>query len=91
MSESVTIHGGEPQWSKTGPVAFIVHINRLPSVLASSPEKNGDEEAGGNEDDDDVALFADDTTISEIIDAKNHTSGDDIDNATRNMVSYEVY
>ena len=39
-----------------------------------------------DEDDDDVTIFMDDTTISEIIDIKNHIAGEAIGNAERNMM-----
>ena len=61
VSDRVAVNGGVPQ----GPVAFIVHINGLPSAL-KKPERTSDNEV--SDDDDDVTIFMDDTTISEIID-----------------------
>ena len=83
LSERDIIHGGVPQGSKIGPVAFIVHLNGLPSLLKQS-EVSG-EDFDGNDNDDDVSIFMDDTTISEIINIKDHKSGNVIGNATRNM------
>jgi hypothetical protein len=66
-----------------GPVAFIVHINGLPSALAKRERTFDNEVSEG--DDDDVTIFMDDTTISEIIDVKNQIPGNVIGNAERNM------
>ena len=30
------VNGGVPQWSKVGPIAFIIKINQLPSVTRDS-------------------------------------------------------
>ena len=81
VSDRVAVNGGVPQGSRLGPVAFIVHINSLPSAL-KKPDRTSDSEVS---DDDDVTIFMDDTTISEIIDVKNHISGNVIGNAERNM------
>jgi hypothetical protein len=66
-----------------GPVAFIVHINGLPSALAKR-ERTFDNEVS-EDDDDDVTIFMDDITISEIIDVKKRIPGNVIGNAERNM------
>jgi hypothetical protein len=66
-----------------GPVAFIVHINGLPSALAKRERTFDNDVSEG--DDDDVTIFMDDTTISEIIDVKNQIPGNVIGNAERNM------
>ncbi len=81
VSDRVAVNGGVPQGSRLGPVAFIVHINSLPSAL-KKPERTSDSEVS---DDDDVTIFMNDTTISEIIDVKNHIPGNVIGNAERNM------
>ena len=83
VSDRVAVNGGVPQGSRLGPVAFIVHINGLPSALAKRERTFDNEVSEG--DDDDVTIFMDDTTISEIIDVKNHIPGNVIGNAERNM------
>ena len=83
VSDRVAVNGGVPQGSRLGPVAFIVHINGLPSALAKRERIFDNEVSEG--DDDDVTIFMDDTTISEIIDVKNHIPGNVIGNAERNM------
>lgn len=85
VSDRLEVHGGVPQGSRIGPVAFIVHINGLPLVLKESERTYNDDVPKGNEDEDDVTIFMDDTTISEIIDIKNHIPGNTIGNAERNM------
>ncbi len=87
VSDRVAVNGSIPQGIRLGPVAFIVHINGLPSVL-KIPERTFDDSVsvgGDDDDDDDVTIFMDDTTISEIIDVKNHIPGNVIGNAERNM------
>ncbi len=83
VSDRVAVNEGVPQGSRLGSVAFIVHINGLPSTL-KKPERTTDNEVS-DDDDDDVTIFMDDTTISEIIDVKNHIPGNVIGNAERNM------
>ena len=66
-----------PQGSKIGPLAFIVHINDLPSVVQSSDDDNSDT----------VSMFMDDTTMSEVLNVSDHISGESIGNSQRNLES----
>ena len=88
ISDKRIVHGGVPQGSKIVPVVFIVHINDLPLVL-KQPEITYSEDMkkcdNDDDDDDDVTIFMDDTTISEIIEYKNHIAGEAIGNAERNI------
>ena len=71
------INGGVAQGSRAGPVAFIVHINKLPQAikvvlnLRLPCEKQNDEFFII---DDDRILFMDDSTTCEIIDVHSHIS-----------------
>ena len=47
LSASCVIKGGVPQGSRIGPIAFVVHMNRLNSILNDS-DKN-DHRSGTNE------------------------------------------
>jgi hypothetical protein len=62
----------------------------LPSALAKR-ERTFDNEVSEGDDDDDVTIFMDDTTISEIIDVKNHIPGNVIGNAERNMTEVKKF
>ena len=66
-----------PQGSKIGPLAFVIHINDLPSVIHSSE----------NNDDDSSSMFMDDTTLFEIMSVSEHISGSVIGNSQRNLDS----
>ena len=72
ISDKRMVHGGVPQGSKIGPVVFIVYINDLPLVLKQPEITYSDDMTKCDNDDDDVTIFMDDTTVSEIIDIKNH-------------------
>ena len=77
ISDKRIVHGG--------PVVFIVHINDLPLVLKQPETTYSDDMTKCDNDDDDVTIFMDDTTISEIIDIKNHITGEAIGNAEKNI------
>ena len=85
LSDGLAVHGGVPEGNRIGPVAFIVHINCLPLVLKQPEINHGDVSEVSDDSDDDVTIFMDDTTISEIIDIKNHIPGNAIGNTERNM------
>ena len=78
LSDSVKIKGGVPQGSKIGPLAFVIHINDLPSVIHSSEN---------NDNDDSSSMFMDDTTLFEIMSVSKHISGSVIGNSQRNLDS----
>ena len=73
---SVKIKGGVPQGSKIGPLAFVIHINDLPSVIHSSENNNNDDSS---------SMFMDDTTLFEIMSVSEHISGSVIGNPQRNL------
>ena len=86
ISDKRIVHGGVPQGSKIGPVVFTVHfINDLPLVLKQPEITYSDDMTKCDNDDDDVTIFMDDTTVSEIIDIKNHIAGEAIGNAEKNI------
>ena len=85
VSDKRMVHGGVPQGSKIGPVVFIVHINYLPLVLKQSEITYSDDMTKCDNDNDNVTIFMDDTTVSEIIDIKNHIAGEAIGNAEKNI------
>ena len=78
-SEYQYVNGGVPQGSKVGPIAFVIKINQLPSVirdemnlfLASSNE-------GHVVIEDETIMFMDDTTMFEVLDVTGHISGTEI-------------
>ena len=89
ISDRAVVGGGVPQGSRIGPVAFIVHINGLPMAIQetdTSSESNRPNEDKEETEEDDIALFMDDTTISEVIDTSKHTSGRAIGTAESNVM-----
>ena len=68
-SDFVNVTGGVPQGSKLGPIAFVIKINMLPSVIEQVVAQ------GVNDDvvvDEDTILFMHDTTSWEALDVHNH-------------------
>ena len=69
VSDFVNVIGGVPQGSKLGPIAFVIKINMLPSVIERVAAQ------GVNDDvvvDEDTILFMHDTTSWEALDVHNH-------------------
>ena len=72
------INGGVPQGSKVAPVAFVIHINKLPEAIKEVLNLQLPRERQ-NDDyviiDDDTILFMDDSTTYEVIDVHSHIPG----------------
>ena len=66
-SDFVNVTAGVLQGSKLGPIAFVIKINMLPSVIEQVAR-------GVNDDvvDEDTILFMHDTTSWEVLDVHNH-------------------
>ena len=79
-STSHVINGGVRQESRVGPIAFIIHINALHAVIKDS-ESNFTESSLGSDNDDDLTMFMDDTTLSEVLNVRDHVSGMQIGSA----------
>ena len=62
-----------------------MHTNNLPLVLKQPEVTYSDDMTKCDNDDDDVTIFMDDTTVSEIIDIKNHIAGEALGNAEKNI------
>ena len=68
-SDFVNVTGGIPQSSKLGPIAFVIKINMLPSVIEQVVAQ------GVNDDvvvDENTILFMHDTTSWKALDVRNH-------------------
>ena len=68
-SDVVNVTGGVPQSSKLGPIAFVIKINMLPSVIEQVVAQ------GVNDDvvvDENTILFMHDTTSWKALDVHNH-------------------
>jgi hypothetical protein len=68
------VNGGIPQGSKIGPLTFVIKINSL-------------EQACLENDSNMVVIYMDDTTLSEILDVSQHSSGDQISNMQEQLNS----
>ena len=81
------VKGGVPQGSKLGPIAFIVHINNLPSAV--KPKDLQPVLCNASNDqviiDEGTALFMNDTTLFEAIETNHHISGKQIGNSQSNI------
>ncbi len=64
-----------------GPLAFIIKINQLPTSIIPN---NQDQTCNAVEDQD-VAMFMDDTTLSEVINVSDHLGGISIGNTQMNV------
>ena len=80
-SDFENVTGGVPQGSKSGPIAFVVKFDMLPSVI----ERVAAQEVNDDVVDEDTILFMDDTTSSEALDVHNHISGTKIGNITKKI------
>ena len=81
-SERMITHGGIPQGSKLGLIAFIIKVNDLPAATNWDPN---DEQNLSNGCDGETVLFMDDTTLSEVCDVSNHISGTCLGNSETNV------
>ena len=84
-SDFENVTGGVPQGSKLGPIAFVIKINMLPSVI---------QQVVGNEDvivDGDTILFMGDTTSWEALDVHYHVSGMEIGNMLKKIESVKTF
>ena len=67
QSDCKRIKGGVPQGSMLSPIAFIIKINQLPTSIIP----NNQDQISNTVENQDVAMFMDDTTLSEVIDVSN--------------------
>ena len=67
-SDFVDVTGGVPQSSKLGPIAFIIKINMLPSVIEQVVAQGVKDDVV----DENTILFMHDTTIWKALDVHNH-------------------
>ena len=84
-SDFENVTGSVPQGSRLGPIAFVIKINMLPSVI---------EQVVGNEDvivGGDKILFMDDTTSWEALDVHYHVSGMEIGNMLKKIESVKTF
>ena len=81
QSDCKRIKGGVPQGSKLGPIAFIIKINQLPTFIIP----NHQDQICNAVEEQDVAMFMDDTTLSEVINVSDHLDGNSIGNTQMNV------
>ena len=87
-SDYAYINGGVPQGSKLGPIAFVIKIDKLPSVIkeeiqlmiSTNMETNVILEH-------DTLMFMDDTTLYEVLDVSHHISGKQLGGAESKVKS----
>ena len=77
-SEYQYVNGGVPQGSKVGPIAFIIQINQLPSVIRDEMNLILATNNEGHVVIEDETMFMDDTTMFEVLDVSGHISGTEI-------------
>ena len=68
------VYGGIPQGSKIVPLAFVIKITSLEQVCLENDINM-------------VVIYMDDTTLSEILDVSQHSSGDQIGNMQEQLNS----
>ena len=87
-SDYAYINGGVPQGSKLGPIAFVIKIDKLPSVIkeeiqlmiSTNMETNVILEH-------ETLMFMDDTTLYEVLDVSHHISGKQLGGAESKVKS----
>jgi hypothetical protein len=86
-SDFVNVLGGVPQGSKWGPIAFVVKINALPSVIKEAVAQRGNDEVVVDKD---RIFFMDDTTMCEALDVYDHITGTEIGNIFPKIIYYRT-
>ena len=84
-SDFENVTGEIPQGSKLGPVAFLIKINMLPSVIEQVVGNEGVVVVG------DTILFIDDTTSWEALNVHYHISGTEIGNVLKKIESVKTF
>ena len=81
LSASCVIKERVLQGSRIGPIAFVIHNNGLNSILTNDRRS----ETSEDNIDEDLTLFMDDTTLSEVINVRDHISGTLIERSLSNV------